>query len=92
MKEEKMKQAVALTYRPHEQSAPTVIAKGKGKVAENLIATAKEHSIPIQKDPSLVELLSELEINEAIPEQLYQVVAELFAFVYQMDRQLDAHD
>ncbi|WP_027408669.1 EscU/YscU/HrcU family type III secretion system export apparatus switch protein [Anoxybacteroides tepidamans] len=88
MKEKKVKEAVALTYRAHEHEAPVVIAKGKGKVAENLIAVAKEHHIPIQEDPSLVQLLSEIEVNEAIPEQLYQVVAELFAFVYQMDRKL----
>ncbi|MBB5323690.1 flagellar biosynthesis protein [Anoxybacillus tepidamans] len=85
---EKRKYAVALAYNPHEHAAPVVVAKGKGKVAENLIAIAKEYDIPIQEDPSLVELLSELEINEAIPEQLYKVVAELFAFIYRMERKL----
>lgn len=85
---EKMKQAVALTYKPHEHAAPVVVAKGKGHVAERVIATAKAHGIPIQEDPSLVQLLSELEINEAIPESLYKVVAELFAFIYQIERKL----
>lgn len=85
---EKKKQAVALAYNPKEHIAPVVIAKGKGHVAEQLLAVAKANGIPIQEDPSLVQLLSELEINEAIPEQLYKVVAELFAFVYQLERKL----
>lgn len=85
---EKKKQAVALAYNSKEHIAPVVIAKGKGHVAEQLLAVAKANGIPIQEDPSLVQLLSELEINEAIPEQLYKVVAELFAFVYQLERKL----
>ncbi|MBA2874008.1 EscU/YscU/HrcU family type III secretion system export apparatus switch protein [Thermaerobacillus caldiproteolyticus] len=87
MKKEE-KKAVALTYHPSEHTAPVVVAKGQGYVAENLIAIAKENGIPIQEDPSLVQLLSELEINEAIPEELYQIVAELFAFVYRIERRL----
>lgn len=85
---EKRKQAVALAYNQQEHTAPVVVAKGKGQVAEQVIAIAKANGIPIQEDPSLVQLLSELEINEAIPEQLYKVVAELFAFVYQLERTL----
>jgi len=85
---EKRKQAVALAYNPQEHIAPVVVAKGKGQMAEQVIAIAKANGIPIQEDPSLVQLLSELEINEAIPEQLYKVVAELFAFVYQLERTL----
>ncbi|ANB62004.1 EscU/YscU/HrcU family type III secretion system export apparatus switch protein [Anoxybacteroides amylolyticum] len=83
---EKRKQAVALAYNSQEHIAPVVVAKGKGKVAEQVIAVAKANGIPIQEDPSLVQLLSELEINDAIPEQLYKVVAELFAFIYQLER------
>lgn len=89
---EKRKHAVALTYNPQEHVAPVVVAKGKGHVAEQLIAVAKANGIPIQEDPSLVQLLSELEINEAIPEPLYKVVAELFAFIYQMERKLANKD
>ena len=52
----KRKEAVALTYKPGLIDAPTIVAKGKGKVAENILAKAEEHNIPIQEDASLVEL------------------------------------
>jgi flagellar biosynthesis protein len=86
MKNEK-KQAIALSYDANVHEAPVVVAKGKGYVAEAIIAAAKQHGIPIQEDPSLVQLLSELEVNEMIPEDLYALVAELFAFIYRLDRQ-----
>lgn len=83
----KRKQAAALSYEQTQQ-APKVTAKGYGLVAENIIGKAKEHGIPILEDPSLVELLTELNINDTIPEELYGAVAEVFAFVYQLDKQL----
>ena len=62
MTEEKQvrKEAIALTYKPGVVDAPTVVAKGKGKIAENILAKAKEHDVPIQEDASLVELLGQL--------------------------------
>ncbi|EPD52809.1 EscU/YscU/HrcU family type III secretion system export apparatus switch protein [Paenisporosarcina sp. FSL H8-0542] len=81
-----IKEAVALTYKQNVENAPTVIAKGKGVIAENLIKKAHEHKIPIQEDPSLVSLLGQLDINESIPEELYQAVAEVFAFIYRIDK------
>jgi flagellar biosynthesis protein len=80
-------QAVALSYDESLQTAPKVVAKGIGNVAANIIETAREHHVPIQEDSSLVELLSQLQINEVIPEQLYSAVAEIFAFIYRVDRQ-----
>ena len=82
----KIKEVVALTYKQNLENAPTVIAKGKGVIAENLIKIAQEHHIPIQEDPSLVALLGQLDINESIPEELYQAVAEVFAFIYRIDQ------
>lgn len=87
-KREKIKSAVALSYDMEKDVAPIIKAKGKGFVAEQIIERAKENNIPIQEDPSLVELLSQLEINEAIPEELYEVVAEVFAFIYRIDKNL----
>lgn len=81
----KRKEAVALSYNLHKQNAPKVIAKGKGLVADNIIDKALESGIPIQEDPTLVELLSTLNLQEEIPENLYAVVAEIFAFIYQID-------
>ena len=81
-----IKEVVALSYKQNVENAPTVIAKGKGSIADNLIKKAQEHHIPIQEDPSLVSLLSQLDINESIPEELYQAVAEVFAFIYRVDQ------
>ncbi|MED1864252.1 EscU/YscU/HrcU family type III secretion system export apparatus switch protein [Fictibacillus nanhaiensis] len=84
---ERKKEAVALKYSPIESSSPVVIAKGKGETAERILRSAEDHDIPIQEDPSLVHLLSKLEIDDSIPEELYEVVAELFAFIYRLDKE-----
>ena len=81
------KEAIALSYNPQESTGPVVKAKGKGKIAENILEKAKEHDIPIYEDPNLIELLGQLDMNEAIPEELYQAVAEVFAFIYRLDRE-----
>lgn len=84
--ENKRDEAVALNYDAESQQAPKLVAKGKGVVARNIIEKAKESNVPIQEDPTLVQLLGELDINESIPEELYQAVAEVFAFVYKVDQ------
>ncbi|WP_404452602.1 EscU/YscU/HrcU family type III secretion system export apparatus switch protein [Virgibacillus necropolis] len=89
MKEKRTK-AAALRYDQSNDQAPTVAAAGKGIIAENIIEKAKQNNIPIQEDASLVELLAELNINETIPEELYQAVAEVFAFVYRVDKKVDS--
>ncbi|WP_077617801.1 EscU/YscU/HrcU family type III secretion system export apparatus switch protein [Bacillus sinesaloumensis] len=78
--------AVALSYEDKMDAEPKVVAKGKGLIAQNIIKKAQENNIPIQEDSALVELLEELSLNEGIPEELYQVIAEIFAFVYNMDK------
>lgn len=89
MKEERFtrKEAIALTYNPGHNDAPKIVAKGKGKIAENILAKAEEHNVPVQEDPSLVELLGQLDINQSIPEELYQAVAEVFAYIYKIDKE-----
>lgn len=85
MKKNKDKKAVALRYDPSQESVPKVIAKGSGRIAENIIELAQEHGIPVKSDPDLVEVLSTLKINEEIPSSLYIAVAELLAFVYSLN-------
>ncbi len=80
--------AVSLKYRPESENAPRVTAKGKGKIAEKIIKIAKEHNIYIHEDPDLIEVLSQLDINDEIPPDLYLVVAELLAFVYSLNKKL----
>lgn len=82
----KKNKAVAMHYDDSKASAPRITASGKGYVAENMVALAKENNIPVQEDETLVELLAQLDINEKIPEELYQAVAEVFAFIYQADK------
>jgi len=79
--------AVALKYNKGIDKAPRVTAKGKGYIAQKIIALAKEHDIPIKEDPDLVQVLSELDLQEEIPPEIYMVVAELLAFVYRMNRE-----
>ena len=81
----KVKQAIALEYDPKNE-APTVIATGKGALAERIIERAKDVAIPIHQDSKLADTLSRLEIGEMIPPQLYEVVAEILVFVDAMDK------
>lgn len=79
------KEAIALTYDPQKSNGPTVVAKGKGKIAENILEQASLHDVPVYEDPNLVQLLGQLDLNTSIPEELYQAVAEVFAFIYHLD-------
>jgi flagellar biosynthesis protein len=80
-----LKTAVALKYDRAKSKAPTVSATGKGRVAERILAIAREHGVPIKEDPDLVQLLASLDLGEAIPAELYPVIAEVFAFVYRLN-------
>ncbi len=81
----KREKAVALLYDENKSSAPQIVASGKGKIAEKIIETAREAGVHIQEDPDLVELLAKIPIGEEIPVELYQTIAEVLAFVYQIN-------
>lgn len=83
-----IKKAVALKYAPEMQKAPTVVAKGKGHMADSILQKAKENGVPIQEDSSLVEVLSKLELDQEIPPELYQLVAEVLSFIYRSDNRM----
>ena len=72
--------AVALHY--DGRRAPTVIAKGTGEVAKEILAIAEKHNIPLHEDPELIELLSRLDLGQEIPENLFRAVAQVIAFAY----------
>ncbi|MCD6570804.1 MAG: EscU/YscU/HrcU family type III secretion system export apparatus switch protein [Deltaproteobacteria bacterium] len=78
--------AIALRYKRGKDTSPKVTAKGQGKLAEKILAIARTHDIPVKEDKALLDALYRLDINEEIPEELYQVVAEILAFVYRMNR------
>ncbi len=87
MKKEEQKKAVAIKYERNSDSAPKVIAKGKHLIAEKIENIAKEHNIYIKKDENLVQDLYKLKINEEIPEELYEAVAKILVYIYNMDSQ-----
>ena len=84
-KEEKLKQAIALEYDPSD-AAPSVIASGRGKLAERIIEKARESRVPVHQDDKLADTLSRLDIGDMIPPELYEVVAEILVFVDSMDK------
>lgn len=78
-----MKRAVALRYRREVDSAPRVVAKGSGAVAEAILRRGADNSVPVHRDKALSEALMAMEVESVIPRELYRVVAEVLAFVYQ---------
>lgn len=82
---DKEKTAVAIQYDPGD-AAPKILATGKGHVAQKIIEEAKKADVPFYKDSKLADTLSRLEIGEAIPPELYEVVAEILVFVDDMDK------
>ncbi len=77
--------AVAIAYDPGD-TAPKILATGKGAVAERIIETAKENDVPFYQDDKLAQTLSKLQIGDTIPPELYEVVAEILVFVDDMDK------
>ncbi len=80
------RKAVALKYDAQLNSAPVVKAKGIGKIADKIIKIAKENGIPIKQDSDLTELLMQIDLNKEIPPELYKVIAEVFAYVYRLNK------
>lgn len=79
-----LKSAVALAYRQAD-AAPRVVAKGRGLVAEEIIARAREHGVYVHESPEMVSLLMQVDIDQRIPPQLYVAVAELLAWLYRLE-------
>lgn len=86
MKKNNLQKAVALGYDIQTDSAPKVMAKGSGALANNIIKIAQENNIPIKKDEDLIELLSAIDIDKEIPDSMYKAVAEIFAFIYDLTK------
>ena len=76
--------AVAIQYDEDTMGAPSVIAKGERLWAEKIKEIAKEEGIPILRNVPLAGALNKLEVGEEVPEDLYDAVAEILQFVYQL--------
>lgn len=77
-------EAIALTYSAGD-AAPRVVAKGRGLIAQEIIARAREAGVYVHESPELVALLMQVDLDSHIPPQLYVAVAELLAWLYQVE-------
>jgi flagellar biosynthesis protein len=80
------KQAAALSYEAG-QTAPRVVASGRGQIAERIIEAAQEAGVPVKSDPALSRALAALDLGEEVPEAMYRAVAEALAWAYKLDAQ-----
>ena len=81
------KKAIALTYQKSNH-APKVVAKGSGFIADRIMATAKQNSVPIYQNKTLASMLMAIELDREIPPELYQAVAEVLAYIYYVDKKM----
>jgi len=82
---DKSPKAVALKYDQKKDKSPRIIAKGRGEIAEKIIAVAKANNVPMYEDKSLIQVLEALELETEIPPELYRAVAEVLAFIYRLN-------
>lgn len=80
--------AIALRYDPDGDDAPHVVAKGRGAIAAQIVALAREHRVAIRRDRDLAALLGALKIDCPIPVAAFTAVAEILAHLYRANRQL----
>ncbi|MBT5855596.1 hypothetical protein HOH87_03055 [bacterium] len=86
VEDRKKLQAIAVRYDTKKDRAPKIIATGKGLIAEGILQIAEENNVPLLEDSGLAEVLSKLDIESEIPPDLYAIVAEILAFIYQLDK------
>ncbi len=87
----KTRRAIGLRYdKKTQKSAPKVVSKGYGELADAIIAAAQDAGILIHEDPYLSDILTTLDINQEIPESLYFVIAELIAYSYVLQGKVPA--
>jgi flagellar biosynthesis protein len=80
------KKAVALKYDQNQHSAPKVVAKGKGAIAQKILAKAQEFEIPVFQNEALADSLLNLDIDEQIPPNLYKAIAEVFVWLMKSEQ------
>jgi flagellar biosynthesis protein len=76
------KTAIAVHYDKQQDTAPKIVAKGKGSIAEKIIELARKNDIPMYEDRDLIEVLSKLDLGQEIPAEMYKLIAEVLVFVY----------
>ncbi len=86
--DKEIKNAVALSYDENKDTSPVIVASGAGYIAERIIEVANKAGIPICRDETAAGLLSQLELGQEIPSELYQVVSEIFAYIIKTSNDL----
>lgn len=79
--------AATLQYDKEKGAAPKLTSRGRGLVAEKILAIAEEHGIPVHQDADLIEILEKTELDTEIPLEVYAIVAEIFAYIYKVNQQ-----
>ncbi|MBC7907449.1 MAG: EscU/YscU/HrcU family type III secretion system export apparatus switch protein [Rhodospirillaceae bacterium] len=79
--------AVALQYDPDKGDAPRVTASGKGALAEQILQLAFANGVKVRTDPDLAQVLAAVEVDTIIPIEAFAAVAEILAYVYQINNQ-----
>jgi flagellar biosynthesis protein len=74
--------AIALSYEHGADSAPKLVAKGKGQLAETILAIARDHGIAVREDAPLAQVLAQVELDQEIPAEAYVAVAEIISYLY----------
>ena len=78
------KKAVALQYGP-DDAAPVIVASGMGYLAEKIVETAADNGVPIYEDNSLSTILTQLQLGQEVPENLYQAIVEIYVYFLKFD-------
>lgn len=81
----KEKLAIALRFDPEKDTAPRIVAAGKGEIAEEIISLAEEKDVPVYQDGNLARDLSGYEVGAIVPGALYEVIAEMLIFLYELN-------
>ena len=77
------KNAVAIKYEKGDY-APKIVAKGKNRIAEIIIKIAKDNNVTIEEHSLLSEALMQFDVGDYIPDEMYEIVAQILAFVYKI--------
>ena len=85
-REDDERKAAAISYK-QGYYAPVVVARGKGVMAEAIIACAREAGVYVHESPELVSLLMQVDSDQFIPPELYRAVAELLVWLYRMEQE-----
>jgi flagellar biosynthesis protein len=83
---DKRKKAASIEHNP-SSLAPIVSAKGSGAIADRILDKGKEESVPVISDPKLLEELMGVGLEERIPPELYEAVAQVLIYVESLERE-----